>query len=219
MVEDIAHELRTPLTNLRGYLEATRDGLLEPDAALVDNLYEETMLLQRLVADLQDLALAEAGRLTLLRQPALLASIVEQATGILHPQADAKGVALKVVLPSDLPSVDVDPERIGQVLRNLLNNAFVHTSPGGSITVAAQIEGQTVAVSVSDTGAGIGPEDLPHVFDRFYRADKSRARNTGGAGLGLAIVKQLVLAHGGTVSVSSVLGRGSTFTFTLPLAT
>ena len=218
MVTDVAHELRTPLTNLRGYLEAARDGLLAPDDALVDNLYEETMLLSRLVADLQELAQAEAGQLTLLRQSAPLAGIVEQAVTILRPQATAKGLALTVDLPPDLPPVDVDPERVGQVLRNLLNNAVAHTPQGGEITVAAQAHSGEVAISVHDTGMGIAPEHLPYVFDRFYRADKSRARQTGGAGLGLAIAKQLVIAHGGTITATSAPGQGSTFTFTLPIA-
>ena len=218
MVSDVAHELRTPLTNLRGYLEAARDGLVPPDGALVDNLYEETMLLQRLVADLQELAQAEAGQLALELQPVALVGIVEQAVGMLRPQADAKGLAVRVALPDDLPLVNADPERVGQVLRNLLNNAVAHTPMGGEITVAARSGSQEVAVSVRDTGSGISPEHLPHVFERFYRADKSRARQTGGAGLGLAIVKQLVVAHGGSVSVESEPGRGSTLTFTLPLA-
>ena len=218
MVNDVAHELRTPLTNLRGYLEAARDGLLAPDAALVDNLYEETMLLNRLVADLQELAQAEAGQLALVRQPAALAGIVEQAVAMLRPQADTKGLTLGVALPADLPLVNVDPERVGQVLRNLLNNAVAHTPRGGEITVAARAERQEVAVSVRDTGTGIAPEDLPRVFDRFYRADRSRARQTGGAGLGLAIVKQLVHSLGGAVTAASEPGQGSTFTFTLPVA-
>ena len=127
MIGDVAHELRTPLTNLRGYLEASRDGLIAPDGALVDNLYEETMLLNRLVIDLQDLAQAEAGQLTLVRQPAALEGIVEQAVSILRPRADAKSITLKIELPSALPLVDVDPTRVGQVLRNLSNNAAAHT--------------------------------------------------------------------------------------------
>ncbi len=216
LVSDVAHELRTPLTNLRGYLEAARDGLLKPDTALVDNLYEETMLLSRLVTDLQDLAQAEAGQLTLIRQPASLAEIVGRAVAVLQPQADAKGLTLRVALPSDLPQVEVDPERIGQVLRNLLHNALAHTPSGGEISIAACVRDQEVVVSVRDTGIGIEPEHLPRVFDRFYRVDKSRSRQTGGAGLGLAIVKQLVVAHGGTVGVESEPGQGSTFTFTLP---
>lgn len=218
MVSDVAHELRTPLTNLRGYLEAVRDGLLQPDASLVDNLYEETMLLSRLVADLQDLAQAEAGQLTLMRQPVSLAAIVERSVAASRPQADAKGLIMRVHVPVDLPQVEADPERIGQVLRNLLHNALAHTPPGGEITVVARARDQGVEVAVRDTGTGIDPEHLPHVFDRFYRVDKSRSRQTGGAGLGLAIVKQLVLAHGGTVGVESKPGQGSTFTFTLPIA-
>jgi signal transduction histidine kinase len=194
MVSDVAHELRTPLTNLRGYLEAARDGLVASDGTLVDNLYEETMLLNRLVLDLQELAQAEAGQLALVRQPTCLTGMVEQAAAMLRPQADAKDLALRVDVPPDLPLVDVDPGRVAQVLRNLLSNAVAHTPSGGEVTIAARAVNGNVAVSVRDTGTGIAPEHLPRVFDRFYRADKSRARQTGGAGLGLAIVKQLVVA-------------------------
>jgi signal transduction histidine kinase len=217
MVGDVAHELRTPLTNLRGYLEAARDGLLDPDDGFIDNLYEETMLLQRLVADLQDLAQAEAGQLALARRPVALAGIVDRAVTAVRPQADARGLTLSTDLPPDLPLLDVDPERISQVLRNLLSNAVAHTPAGGEIAVSARAAAGEVSVSVSDTGTGIPPEHLPYVFDRFYRVDSSRTRQTGGAGLGLAIVKQLVAAHDGTVSVTSEPGRGSTFTFTLPV--
>ncbi len=217
MVGDVAHELRTPLTNLRGYLEAVRDGLIAPDTALVDNLYEETMLLNRLVLDLHELAQAEAGQLTLVRTPTPLSDVVAQAVEILRPQSDAKGVTLAVDVPTGLPEVDIDRERIGQVLRNLLNNALAHTPGGGEIGVSALGENGSVWVSVCDTGEGITPEDLPHVFDRFYRADRSRARQTGGYGLGLAIVKQLVQAHGGTITVESEPGKGSTFRFSVPV--
>jgi signal transduction histidine kinase len=218
MVSDVAHELRTPLTNLRGYLEASRDGLVETDAALVNNLYEETMLLQRLVTDLQDLAQADAGQLALVRAPTDLNALVEQAATIIQPQALDKGLTVAAEMPTDLPLVDADPERVGQVLRNLLNNAVAHTPAGGTVTISAEARGDQVAVSVNDTGIGIAPEHLPHVFDRFYRVDKSRARQTGGAGLGLAIVRQIILAHGGSVSVESTPGQGSAFTFTLPVA-
>lgn len=218
MVGDVAHELRTPLTNLRGYLEAARDGLLQPDASLVNNLYEETMLLSRLVADLQELAQAEAGQLTLVRQPVALAGIVTQAAAMLQPQLDAKGLTLHLDLPPDLPPVDIDAGRVGQVLRNLLNNAVAHTPAGGHITIRAAHSARQVAVTVRDTGDGISPADLPHIFDRFYRADKSRTRQTGGAGLGLAIARHLVTAHGGQISVASEPGQGATFTFTLPVA-
>jgi signal transduction histidine kinase len=217
MVGDVAHELRTPLTNLRGYLEAVRDGLISPDNALVDNLYEETMLLNRLVADLHELAQAEAGQLTLVRTATPLREVVELAVGILQPQAAAKEIRLSVDIPEALPDVNIDRERIGQVLRNLLSNALAHTPSGGEIGVAAkQVEG-FVEVSVRDTGEGIAPEHLPHVFDRFYRVDRSRTRQTGGYGLGLAIVKQLVQAHGGVITAESEVGRGSIFRFSVPV--
>jgi len=218
MVGDVAHELRTPLTNLRGYLEATRDGLIQPDNALVDNLYEETMLLTRLVSDLHELAQAEAGQLTLLRTPAAVGEVIEQAVEILRPQAESKDVALSISVAPDLPEADIDRGRIGQVLRNLLNNALAHSPARGAITVAAEPQGEFIRVTVCDTGEGISAEDLPHVFDRFYRADRSRTRQTGGYGLGLAIVKQLAQAHGGAVTVESELGKGSAFAFTVPVA-
>jgi len=218
MVTDVAHELRTPLTNIRGYLEALRDGVVEPDRRITDSLYEEAMLLNHLVDDLQALSLAEAGQLRLQRQPVALADIVEQAVGAFGSRAQAEGNPLQIDLPDDLPLVDVDPQRIGQVLRNLLDNGLTHTSQAGQIKVTACVRDSWIEVSVRDTGSGIAAEDLPHVFERFYRADKSRSRATGGAGLGLAIAKQLVEAHGGRIEVESQVGRGTQFTFTLPVA-
>jgi signal transduction histidine kinase len=218
MVGDVAHELRTPLTNIRGYLEAARDGLVRPDAALVDNLYEEVMLLNRLVDDLQELALAEAGQLPLERRPVDVGAVARIATEAIRLQAEAAGLELSLDLPSDLPPVEADPDRIGQVLRNLFNNALEFTPPGGQVTLTARLDGTWVCLEVGDSGPGIAPEQLPFVFERFYRADPSRARATGGAGLGLAIVKQLVEAHGGRVWVKSTPGTGSWFGFTLPVA-
>jgi signal transduction histidine kinase len=218
LVTDVAHELRTPLTNIRGYLEAIRDGVVEPERAVIDSLHEEAMLLSHLVEDLQELSLAEAGGLTLERQPVALSDVVDGAIGAARPRAEAEGIALRADLSEDLPLVDVDPRRIGQVLRNLLDNGLTHTGPGGEIVVGARTGDEWVEVGVRDTGAGIAAEDLPHVFDRFYRADRSRSRATGGAGLGLAIVKQLVEAHGGRIEVQSELGQGTRFTFTLPVA-
>lgn len=217
MVTDVAHELRTPLSNIRGYLEAVQDGVVEPDKGVIDSIHEEAMLLNRMVDDLQELSLAEAGQLGLERKPVALADVVDRAVEAACPQAAAEGLALSVAVPEDLPLVEVDPQRIGQVLRNLLCNAMTHTPPGGEIAITAHTEGRWVAVCVRDTGTGIAEEDLPHVFERFYRADRSRSRATGGAGLGLAIVKQLVEAHGGRIEVESVVGEGTRFTFALPV--
>ncbi|MFQ5858883.1 MAG: ATP-binding protein [Anaerolineae bacterium] len=218
LVSDVAHELRTPLSNIQGYLEALQDGVVEPKREVIDSLYEEAMLLTRLVDDLQELALAEAGQLRLKRQPVAPADLVNRAMEAARAQAAAGGITLQVDLPADLPLVDVDPQRIGQVLGNLLSNALTHTPSGGEITIAAGAVGSEVKLSVSDTGEGISPEHLPYIFERFYRADKSRSRATGGTGLGLAIARQLVEAHGGRISVESQMGRGTAFTFTLPVA-
>jgi signal transduction histidine kinase len=214
-VTDVAHELRTPLSNIRGYLEALQDGVIEPERGIIDSLHGEAMLLNHLVDDLQDLSLAEAGHLKLERQPVALADIVDRAVEAVRPRVEAERVTVQVDLPEDL-LVDVDPQRMGQVLRNLLENALTHTPPGGEIAIVGHVEGQWVEVSVRDTGSGIAAEDLPYVFERFYRADKSRSRATGGAGLGLAIARQLVEAHGGRIWVESTEREGSTFTFALP---
>ena len=217
MVSDVAHELRTPLTNIRGYLEALQDKVIAPEREVIDSLHEEAMLLNRLVDDLQELALAEAGQLHLERGPADLAPVMERAAAALRPQLEAAGIDLRVDLPEHLVVVDIDPERVGQILRNLLANAVTHTGQGGTITITAEPVRDWVRVSVRDTGEGIAEVDLPYIFERFYRADKSRSRATGGAGLGLAIAKYLVEAHGGEIAVESEVGAGSTFTFTLPV--
>ncbi len=218
MVADAAHELRTPLSNIRGYLEAIRDGVVAPDAATIHSLYEEVILLSRLVDDLQELALAEAGELKMAPQAEDISELIYQAVAGMRAQAAVKGVSVSIDLPSKLPLVNIDSHRIGQVLRNLLENAVVHTNKGDSITLAARQQGNWVEVSVADTGEGISAENLPNIFERFYRVDKSRTRATGGSGLGLTIAKRLVEAHGGKIEVQSELGKGSRFSFTLPVS-
>jgi signal transduction histidine kinase len=218
MVSDIAHELRTPLTNIRCQLEAMQDGLARSSPEMINSLHEEAMLLHRLIEDLQELALAEAGQLRLRREPVILSAVVNRAVSALQPQTISKQLALQVNVPPELPSALADAERIGQVLRNLLTNAITHTPPQGRIEIRARAAGNDVEITVADSGPGIAPEQAANIFERFYRADSARARATGGAGLGLAIVKQLVSAHGGRVWVESTLGQGAAFTFTLPIA-
>jgi signal transduction histidine kinase len=218
MVADIAHELRTPLSNIQGYLEALRDGVIKPDAKTIRSLHEEASLLSQLVNDLQELNLAEAGELKLARQTEDIGDLVRQAVAAVEAQAKAKGLLLAVDLPDKLPLVNIDGRRIGEVLRNLLENALAHTGQGGSITVTGKQMDNWVEVSVTDTGEGIPAKELPNIFERFYRVDKSRTRATGGSGLGLTIVKRLVEAHGGQIEVQSKLGKGSRFAFTIPIA-
>lgn len=216
LVNDVAHELRTPLTNIRCQVEAIQDGLVEADANALASLHEEVMLLNSLIDDLRDLSLAEAGRLSLNRQSVSVDEAIGSVAAAFGPRAAAGGLALEVRVADDLPNIEADPVRLGQVLRNLLDNAAEHTPSGGRIELtAAALDGE-VAITVRDSGAGIAPEHLSRVFERFYRTDPSRSRTTGGAGLGLAIVKQLVEAHGGTVGVESELGQGAAFTVTLP---
>jgi signal transduction histidine kinase len=218
LVADVAHELRTPLSNIQGYLEAIRDEVIKPNAATIRSLNEEAALLSRLVNELQELSLAEAGELKLVYQEEDITKLVKQAVTPWQPQLAAKEISLSLDLSDNLPLVNIDWQRVNQVLHNLLENAVAYTHKGGTISVAAMTQGDWVEVSVSDTGEGIPAEDLPHIFERFYRVDKSRARATGGSGLGLTIAKRLVEAHGGKITVQSKLGKGSRFSFTLPIA-
>ncbi len=215
LVADVAHELRTPLSNIRGYVEGIKDGLISPEAPTLESMHEEVLILTRLIEDLQDLALAESGQLALHRQQCDLDDLMRKAVSGVQLQADAKGVCIEVEV-SDDAAVQADPERIGQVLRNLLANAANYTPSGGEIRVMVARRDDNVEVRVADTGAGIPEEELPYVFERFYRVDKSRSRATGGVGLGLTIARRLVEAHGGRISVQSLEGQGTTFTFTLP---
>ncbi|MFI9754216.1 sensor histidine kinase [Streptomyces collinus] len=214
---DIAHELRTPLANLRGYLEALRDGVVEPTPELLDSLHEEALLQQRIVDDLQDLALAEAGALTYHRVRVDLRELLEAAGTAHRAQADAAGVALRLEAPRPV-DVSADADRLRQVVGNLVGNALRATAPGGTVTLALGRHGELAFLQVRDTGKGIPAEDLPHLFDRFWRADAARGRATGGSGLGLSIARQIVTDHQGTIAVESTVGVGTTFTVTLATA-
>ena len=215
LVADVAHELRTPLSNIRGYVEAIRDGLAKADDTTLESMHEEVTLLTRLIEDLQELTLAESGQMALHAQACDLADMVRKATTALQPQIHAKGISITTDIMGH-GTVQADPERIGQVLRNLLVNATNYTAQWGSIRVTVDQREGEAEVSVTDTGTGIPENELPYVFERFYRVDKSRSRATGGVGLGLTIVNRLVEAHGGKIRVESREGVGSTFSFTLP---
>ncbi|MER6943986.1 ATP-binding protein [Nonomuraea sp. NPDC000554] len=215
MVSDVSHELRTPLSNLRGWLEAAQDGVAELDPALIASLVEEILLLQHIVDDLQELALADAGKLRLHVEPVHLGDLLDQVATAHRGRAEAAGLTLTTAITDD-PSLTADPVRLRQAIGNLVTNSLRYTPPGGHITLGARQDGDQVVVEVTDTGIGIRAEHLPHVFDRFWRAEKSRNRQTGGSGLGLAIVRNLAEAHGGTATVASVPGVRTTFTLRLP---
>jgi signal transduction histidine kinase len=223
MTADVAHELRTPLSVIRGKIEGVLDGVYPATPEHLEPILEETKLLAHLVEDLRLLALAEAGQLALEKQPLGVGDLLRDAQVNFSPQADDRGVTLVLDLPSELPPVTADRRRISQVVGNLLTNALRHTPQGGCVTLSARSSPPLpggdkggVVISVSDIGAGIPAEDMPYIFERFWRGEKSRSRAGGGSGLGLAIAKQLVEMHGGTIAVESTPGAGSTFRFTLP---
>lgn len=218
MTADIAHELRNPLMVMTGYIEALREGVLRPTAERFDVMYEEAQRLQRLVADLRTLSLADAGELPLNRQPVAPTALLTRVAEAYEPAATQKGVRLVQEADRALPAVDVDAERIGQVLANLVANALRHTPAGGEIRLGARAEAGGVALVVADNGEGIPPDVLPRIFERLYRGDPARSQDGDESGLGLAIAKTLVAAHGGTIAVASTVGRGSTFTVHLPIS-
>ncbi len=212
----IAHELRTPLSVIQGTLEGMLDHVIESTPERIAALHSQTVLLKRLITDLRDLSLAQAGQLQLHRQTIDLGAVVRETTEALAPLADERGVVLQTQVPDGLPPVDADPDRVRQVVQNLVENALRYTGKGGEVHITLHADNDGVKLAVADTGGGISADDLPHIFEHFFRADRSRARRSGGTGLGLAIVKSLVEAHGGRVTVASTPGLGSTFTVTLP---
>lgn len=219
LMADIAHELRTPLTVLQGNLRALLDGVYPLELGEIATLYDETRLLNRLVDDLRELSLAEAGQLQLNLRATDIRALLQTAAASFMPVAEAQAVSLALEATDTLPLATSDPDRLAQVVRNLLSNALRHTPGGGKVILSASAEKKMIRVVIADTGDGIPAEELPRVFDRFYRGDKSRARARGGSGLGLAIAKTWVMALGGEIGVESAPDQGSRFWFTVPVAT
>jgi histidine kinase len=219
LIGDVAHELRTPLTTIKGTVEGLIDGVLPAEAGTFQSIYQEAERMQRLVADLQELSRVEAHAYALNFQVLSLVTVCEAVAAQLGHQFTEKGVQLELQMPSPTPKVKADEDRIRQVLVNLLGNALQYTPRGGHVTVTMMLKGREIRVSVRDDGIGIAPENLAHIFDRFYRVDKSRSRASGGSGIGLTIARYFVEAQGGRIWAESAgLGEGSSFTFTLPAA-
>jgi signal transduction histidine kinase len=216
LISDLTHELRTPLTIMRGYLEELANRQMEPALDVYQLLIRETKRLERLVNDLQELSRAEAGHLTLNFQPIALQGLFEMLVQRFATQLMDDGPVLKIDCPANLPLVLADIDRTEQILVNLLGNALRHTQ-AGSITIRASGESGRVWIAVIDTGSGIAPDELPHVFERFWRSPRSRSRHKG-TGIGLAITKRLVELQGGQIEVTSQLGKGTMFRFSLPIA-
>jgi two-component system, OmpR family, sensor histidine kinase BaeS len=214
MIADIAHELRTPLTAIRTRLEGLEDGLLEFTPAEVQKLQHHTLLLSRLIEDLRTLSLADAGQLSLKKRPVDLADLLHSTLSGFEAKAKTKNIHLEVnIHPVRL---EVDPERITQVISNLVDNALRYTPNGGMVKVSIEKVDAVVQLSVQDSGPGIPKEALPHVFERFYRTDASRSRDSGGSGLGLAIVRTLVHLHSGQIEACNAETGGAVFQITLP---
>jgi two-component system sensor histidine kinase BaeS len=217
MTADIAHDLRTPLSVILGYMESLSTGKLEPTPETFEIIYAKGVHLQHLIDDLRILALADAGELTLTVRPTDPAVLLEHAALAYMIHSQQKNIEIRVEITGELPEVEVDPDRMAQVLGNLVSNALHYTPGGGEIILSAERDDDMIRLKVSDDGSGIDAEDIPHIFDRFYRSDMSRQQN-GESGLGLAIAKSIVLAHGGTIDVSSAPGKGTAFTIFLPMS-
>jgi two-component system OmpR family sensor kinase/two-component system sensor histidine kinase BaeS len=212
LMADVAHELRTPLSVMRGRLEGILDGVYQRDDATLAALVDDTKLLERLVEDLRTLAHAEGGTLQLQKEATDLAVLIGEVLRQFTAAAEKGGIDLQIETPEALPLAELDPLRMREVLGNLVANALRYTPRGGRVTVAAARSGESIALSVTDTGAGIAPDDLAHVFDRFAKGDDS-----SGSGLGLAIARRLAEAHGGSIAAASAPGAGTTMTVRLPL--
>jgi len=219
LIGDVTHELRTPLAAIKGYMEGLIDGVIPAEAPTFQLVHNEIDRLQRLVNDLQELSRVEAGALQLNLTPVSINELVETVKTNLEPQFKEKDIQLKIRLEPDLPEVMADKDRIQQVLTNLAGNALQYTPNGGTVTIRAVRERSDILVSVEDNGIGINADQIPLIFNRFYRTDKSRTRSSGGSGIGLTIAQALVKAHNGRIWVDSEgEGKGSTFTFSLPVS-
>jgi signal transduction histidine kinase len=216
MTADIAHDLRTPLAVLLGYLEGLRDGTLQPGSGYFDTMYDEGIYLQRLIDDLRTLSLADAGELSLMKQAVNPGDLLQHTRSAFQQQASEQQVDLHIDNHADGKTVQVDRNRMQQVLGNLVSNALRYTPPSGRITLYAASDDRYLHLMVEDTGSGIAPEKLPYIFERFYRADEARQQHQGESGLGLAIVRSIVMAHGGTIEAESQPGRGTRMRITLP---
>ena len=215
---DVSHELRTPLTSIRGFTQALLDGTVQDEAQRMHSaqvIDDEARRMLRLVSDLLDLARMQAGEFRLQREPIAPRELVEHIVEVFEPRAEEAGIALRTAVAADLPAVPMDFDRMVQVLNNLVANAIQYTREG-PVTLGASLNAGQLVMTVADTGEGISPEDLENLFERFYRGDSTARRR--GTGLGLAITREIVRAHGGEVSVTSVVGEGTTFRIAIPLA-
>ncbi|MFA5144460.1 MAG: ATP-binding protein [Candidatus Omnitrophota bacterium] len=220
-VANVSHELRTPISSIKGYAETLLEGALEDkDNAkeFINIIYQDSNRLSQLINDLLDLSKIESGKLKMSFVALEPAAFIKRVAAVIESQAKAKSITLKLNIPSGLPKIKADEARLLQVMINLLDNAIKYTTEGGLVTVSVKAAGSALQIDVTDTGIGISEQDLPRIFERFYRVDKARSRELGGTGLGLSIVKHIVSSHEGQVWVKSELGLGSTFSFTIPLA-
>ncbi|MBI5649622.1 MAG: HAMP domain-containing protein [Chloroflexi bacterium] len=218
LITDVSHELRTPLTIIAGYMEGLIDGVIAPEPEIFSLVHHEAVRLKWMTEELALLSRAEAGQLRVEPRPTDLTEIIERVAAQFQSQLASQGLTFDRRVSSMLPRALADPDRVEQILINLMANAVQYTPAGGAIAIFARPRDLFVEIGVADTGVGIPVEHLPHIFERFYRVDKSRARQSGGAGIGLTIARHLVYAHGGEIwAESEGAGRGSTFRFTLPV--
>jgi two-component system phosphate regulon sensor histidine kinase PhoR len=218
LIGNISHDLRTPIAGIKAMVETLQDTAIDDKQVALDFLTRingEVDRLTQMVTELTELSHIETGKAELRRVPTNLNSLIEEVISQMRPQAESKPVTFTTDFNSNLPVIKIDKDRIRQTLTNLVHNAIKFNNPGGKVTISTTFHNESAIVSVSDTGMGISKEDLPHIFERFYKADK--ARSQGGSGLGLAIAKHTIQAHGGSISVKSEQGKGSVFSFNLPI--